>query len=402
MAVQPQAPLLERIRPIHWTCLDGVVGACYGVPVLLVLTNQASSAGEGLAAFAGAACMGLPLALRRRAPVSALSVLLLAMGVLVLVAPPGVVMALPPLLLVLYTVASTCEFRPALVALLVSCVGVILTGFPDLLHPGGIAVAIPAFVASWALGLTFGVQRRHLRTQVKLQEQIRRGQAQRAHVALSQQRVQIARELHDVVAHGISVITVQAGFAGLVIDNRDQVAAALRSIETTGRQTLAEMRSLLDVLREPDMDPDDDALSPPSSLRDLDALVDRTREVGVDVTLTTRGSVKALSPLVELTAFRIVQEALTNVVKHAGHARATVDLRYMPDQLVVTVCDDGATTARGPILAGHGITGMIERASALGGTVQVGSLPGHGYSVEARLPVLPPSPVRSELSSVHG
>ena len=401
MAAQPHAPLLQRIRPTHWTWLDVVVGGGYGVLVLLVLANRASSVGQWLAALAGAACLALPIALRRRAPVASLSVLLLTVAVLVLAAPTGVVMALPPLLLVLYTVAATCDVLPALVALSVSCAGVILTGFPDLLHPGGIAVAIPAFVASWALGLTFGVQRRHLRTQVELQEQIRRSQAQQAHVALSEQRVQIARELHDVVAHGVSVITVQAGFAGLVMDDRDQVAAALQSIETTGRQTLAEMRSLLDVLREPGGDLDDETLSPPSSLRDLDALADRTREAGIDVAITTRGMVRALSPLVELTAFRIVQEALTNVVKHAGHARATVDLLYLPGQLVVTVCDDGATTAEGPVLAGHGITGMIERASAVGGTVQVGPLPGHGYSVEGRLPVLPPTPVPSELSSVR-
>jgi signal transduction histidine kinase len=401
MPAPPHAPLLQRIRPIHWIWLDVLTGAGYGVLALVVLVNQATSMVDAAAAFVGATCLGLPLALRRAVPVASLTTLLAAMGVLALVAPPGVVMVLPPLVLVLYTVATTCELTLALVALLVSCVCVILTGLPDLLHPGGIVVAIPAFVASWALGLSFGVQRRHLHTQVQLQEQARRVESQQALMALSEQRVQIARELHDVVAHGVSVITVQAGFAGLVLDDGDQVASALRSIETTGRQTLAEMRSLLDVLRQPGDDVDDEALAPAPSLRDLDALADRTRDAGVDVTVTSRGSVRPLSPLLELTAFRIVQEALTNVVKHAGRAHAAVDLLYATDQLVVTVCDDGEATEEGVVLAGHGIIGMIERASAVGGTLRAGPLPGHGYSVKGVLPVLPARPLTAVHGSVH-
>jgi signal transduction histidine kinase len=397
MTAQPHAPLLRRIRTIHWIWLDVVIGTGYGVLGLVVLANQATSVVESAAALVGAACLGLPLAMRRAVPVASLATLLLAMGVLALVAPPGVVMALPPLVLVLYTVATTCELTLALVALLVSCVCVILTGLPDILHPGGIVVAIPAFVASWALGFSFGVQRRHLSMQV--QEQVRRAESQQALMALSEQRVQIARELHDVVAHGVSVITVQAGFAGLVLDDGDQVASALRSIETTGRQTLVEMRSLLDVLRQPG--DDDETLSPAASLRDLDALADRTREAGVDVTVTSRGRVRPLSPLLELTAFRIVQEALTNVVKHADRAHAAVDLLYAADHLVVTVRDDGEATKERTVLAGHGITGMIERASAVGGTVRVGPLPGHGYSVEGTLPVLPATPFAAAHGSVH-
>ncbi len=400
MAAQPQAPLLRRVRPSHWRSLDALLGAGCGALAFGVLANQASSVGAWMAALVGAASLGLPVALRRRAPAVWLSVLVVAVVVLGVVAPSGVVMALLPLVLVLYTVAAVCEFRVALVCLPVSCLAVVLTGFPDLLHPGGIAVAIPALIASWALGLSFGLQRRHLRTQVELQEQIRHSEVQRAASELSEQRVQIARELHDVVAHGVSVITVQAGFAGLVMDDRDQVASALRSIETTGRQTLVEMRSLLDVLRVPGGDPDDDGLSPAPSLRDLDALAARTREAGVDVVLSTQGPVQSLSPLVELTAYRIVQEALTNVVKHAGHARATVDLRYTTDRLIVSVRDDGAVPVASEVTAGHGITGMTERASAVGGSVRVGPEPGHGFSVVAMLPVSPPLTLSAELSPV--
>ena len=149
----------------------------------------------------------------------------------------------------------------------------------------------------------------------------------RAELELVDQRVRIARELHDVVAHGMSVITVQAGFAGLVADDPDEVRSALGSIETTGRQTLSEMRTLLEVLRD-GAELDEPTLSPAPRMDDLDALIDRIREAGVDVVLTRRGPTTALSPLIELNAYRIVQEALTNVVKHAGPVRATVHLEY--------------------------------------------------------------------------
>ena len=131
-----------------------------------------------------------------------------------------------------------------------ACVAVFATRLPDVLHPGGVVVAVPVLVAAWALGAVFGLHRRHLRRQLELQERLRGAHVRQAELELVDQRVRIARELHDVVAHGMSVITVQAGFAGLVSDDPDEVRSALGSIETTGRQTLGEMRTLLEVLRD--------------------------------------------------------------------------------------------------------------------------------------------------------
>jgi signal transduction histidine kinase len=381
--------------------LDSLVGLGYGMLAFVALLNHASSMSTAAAALIGAACLGAPVAMRRRTPVVSLTVVTVALLTMAWASPSGVVLALPPLVLVLYSAAAATSFRVAVALLPVSCAAVVLPAFPDLLHPGGLVAALPALVASWSLGVVFGLHRRHLRTQVELQERIRVSEVQRAAWELSEQRVQIARELHDVVAHGLSVITVQAGFAGLVMDDRDQVAAALHSIETAGRQTLVEMRSLLDVLRTSDRELADPALAPAPSLRDLDLLAARTREAGVEVTLATRGSEVGLSPLVELAAYRIVQEALTNVMRHAGHARTSVDLDYAPDRLTVTVRDDGPGGEAGQGAPGHGIIGMTERAHAVGGTLRVGPLPGHGFLVVASLPVLPRPDVAATLDQVH-
>ena len=314
------------------------------------------------------------------------------------VAPSATVMALPPLVLVLYTVGARTPFAAAVGALVVACGTLLATTVPDVLHPGGIIVALPVFVGSWALGAVFGLHRRHLLTQLELHDRLRRAQVRRAELELVEQRVRIARELHDVVAHGMSVITVQAGFAALVVDDHAEVHSALRSIETTGRQTLNEMRTLLEVLRD-DADLTEAPLSPAPRLADLDVLIDGTRAAGVDVAFARRGNVCDLPALVELNAYRIVQEALTNVVKHAGPVSATVDVEYDESQLTITVRDDGPTSPDDVVVAGHGITGMRERARILSGTLDAGPLPDRGYEVVGRLPISSQSPTQQAVAA---
>ena len=383
---RPASPLLGWIRTDQWLLIDTLAGVGYGLLAFVALANGASSAGEWLAALAGAVCVAVPLAVRRHGPLMSLAVLLAAMEVMAAFAPSATVMALPPLVLVLYTVAAEIQLLAATGALLVACAAIFATGLPHLLHPGGIVVAVPVSVAAWALGAVFGLQRRHLRIQLDLQERLRRTQARQAELELVDQRVRIARELHDVVAHGMSVITVQAGFAGLVADDPDEVRSVLGSIETTGRQTLAEMRTLLEVLRD-GANSDEATLVPMPRLGDLDALIERIREAGVDVVLTRRGPTSALPPLVELNAYRIVQEALTNVIKHAGPVRATVHLECDDSELTIVVRDEGPPTAEGSIEPGHGITGMRERARILGGTLRADRLSGGGYEIVGRLPI---------------
>jgi signal transduction histidine kinase len=196
--------------------------------------------------------------------------------------------------------------------------------------------------------------------------------------------MRIARELHDVVAHSMSVITVQAGYGHLVIDERpDEARAALSAIESTGRETLAEMRRLLGVLRQEE--PGQPQVAPAPGLADLDRLIAHTGRAGIRVELSIAGDVRALPVGIELAAYRILQEALTNVVKHAGTTLARASIAYRPDELSIEVTDDGRG---GPVTPGGlGLAGMRERAQLYGGRLDAAPLPARGFRVIARLPL---------------
>jgi signal transduction histidine kinase len=200
--------------------------------------------------------------------------------------------------------------------------------------------------------------------------------------AVAAERARIARELHDLVTHNVSVMVVQAGAAGEVFDEHPQQArAALAAIEERGRRALSELRRLLDVVAEEE----DLAYDPQPGLRRLDELVASVRATGLGVDLTVEGSPRLLSPALELSAFRIVQEALTNVLKHARATRASVRVRFGTDTLEHEAADDGvgAATTDG----GRGLVGMRERAALFGGEVAAGTRPGGGFTVRARMPL---------------
>lgn len=202
-----------------------------------------------------------------------------------------------------------------------------------------------------------------------------------ARQTVADEQRRIARELHDVVAHSLSVMVVQAGAARRVVGTRpDQAAEALGHIESTGRDALNEMRRLLGVLR----GEGSTTMDPQPSLDQLDQLA--TADPSLPVRVAISGTPRRLPPSVDMQAFRIVQEALTNVRKHAGPARASVDIDYSTDHVQVTVADDGRG-ASVPDGAGHGLVGMRERVSLVGGTLQAGPRPGGGWLVRATLPV---------------
>jgi signal transduction histidine kinase len=207
---------------------------------------------------------------------------------------------------------------------------------------------------------------------------------ERARTAVACERARIARELHDVVAHALSVIVVQAQAAERVLEGEQPSAReALASIDTTGRQALHEMRRLVGMLRQ-DADP---ALRPQPGLAELSALVDTLRNAGLSVDLVLEGRPRALPPGVDLSAYRIVQEALTNALKHAGGACAEVRVRFDDDEIELEVVDDGGTASgRGSDGIGHGLAGMRERVSLFGGALESGHCEGRGFRVRARLP----------------
>ena len=235
--------------------------------------------------------------------------------------------------------------------------------------------------------LTFSVWYvgRRLRIRRERAAQLERERAAEARRAIAEERTRIARELHDVVAHRVSLMTVQAGAAKTVADDDPESASqAMHEVEKAGRQALDELRHLLGVLRP---EAGGEALGPQSGLADVARLVDRYRAAGLDVSLTMEGPQLDLPARVDLSAYRIVQEALTNALKHAGPgARAEVRLSTGGRHVTIEVFDNGrgATILPG---SGHGIVGMRERALLLGGSLHVGPRPGGGFQVVARLPI---------------
>jgi signal transduction histidine kinase len=200
----------------------------------------------------------------------------------------------------------------------------------------------------------------------------------RAAAAVADERARIARELHDVVAHSISVMVIQAGSARLRLhDDLSASQQALHSVEQTGRQALAEMRLMLGVLRSDDQEL---ALMPQPGLRGLQQLLGQMRDAGLTVEADVEGVAVTLPPALDLSAYRIVQEALNNALKHAGQTCATVRVAYQPDLLLLDITNQQGTPPAGRVNGGQGIIGMRERAALFGGTLKAEPQPGSGSS----------------------
>ena len=296
------------------------------------------------------------------------------------------------LVVVLYSVGAHTERARAVVGgvAVVALIPLALVIDPD--HGvtlGDITFFLTLLGGPWIAGRAI----RHRRTrESRLTEHaltLDREREQGARAAVEAERARIARELHDVVAHAISVIVVQArGGRRSVRTDPDEADEAFDAIETTGRDALGEMRRLLGMLRESD---EEVALGPRPSLRHLDALVQRVSDAGLSVELSTEGEPANVTPGLDLAACRIVQEALTNTLKHAGPATARVVVRYHPDHLDLEIADTGAGTT-GRNNGGHGLIGMRERASLYGGSIEVGYEKGGGFAVRAKLPLEPGRP----------
>ena len=250
-----------------------------------------------------------------------------------------------------------------------------------LLSPGGLSpeallLGTSAVLASLGLGLAVSGQRAYAR-QKREEETERR---------VTEERLRIARELHDVVSHSISTINVQAGVAAHVMGERpEQAREALLAIRDTSKDTLRELRGILQVLRQVD---DVEPRAPAPGLAQLDILVDTTSRAGVPTRASIVGSARPVPRAVDLAAYRIIQESLTNVIRHAGRASAEVTVAYEPAMVVVEVTDDGRGPAPGSQgdANGHGIAGMRERVKAVGGELEVGARNGRGFRVRAIMP----------------
>jgi signal transduction histidine kinase len=345
--------------------------------------------------------MAVPVIFRRTYPVEAFAVVIAdgALQVLLLRRPAGVDLAV---LIMLYTLAASRPRRVSLRGLAICLAGgtaAIVRWHPvrvgldlDLLGTEAAIFGAPVLLA-WLLGDSTRWRRGYYLALEERAARLERERDAQAKVAAAAERARIAREIHDVVAHNVSVMVVQADGAAFALDASPQRAReALAAISATGRRALAEMRSLLGVLRD-SADPGDDlagtpALAPQPGIGELGDLLEQARAAGLPVSLTVSGVPRPVPQGEALAVYRVVQESLTNVRKHGGPGvTAAVCLGYDEEGLVIRITDDGAGAAATADGTGHGLAGMRERVELYGGAVRTGPRAGGGYEVVARLPV---------------
>lgn len=333
----------------------------------------------------------VPIAARRVSPLGALAVSVAGISLHAAAGYQGVPAGTFAALVILYAAASQLDRRGAIIAALLTAAGILIYFTTERDNPG-ITAALSAgatYVAAWGLGVYVRSRRQYtdlLEERAVLLEQSREAQAREA---VAHERARIARELHDMVGHALNLIVIQSGGAQRVLDTRPELAReTLASIESTGRQALTDMERMLGILRGDEVT--ELALSPQPNLAHVDALAKQVTEAGLPVEVAVEGTPAALSPSIDLTAYRIIQEALTNVLKHAGPARATVRIRYLPNTLELEITDDGRGVTSGADEAergGRGLIGMRERVGLFGGELTVGPRPGGGFRVHATLPL---------------
>jgi len=350
----------------------------------------------------------LPIALRRRNPMRILFITGSAITVYSLLGylgPNGVgdSNGAYGVVVAFYTVAANEPRRRALVAAAVTA-GFVLASFAAYATfdsitgwTANLSVTYLSFGLAWLIGDNLRVRRAYTRQLENRAAELEIEREEKATQAVTEERARIARELHDVVAHYVSVMVVQAAGARRIAD-KDPVAArgALEAVEAAGRTALAEMRRMLEVLRA-----DDPGMGPQPGLGEIDRLIGNVRDAGLPVEYSVEGTACCLPAGMDLAAYRIVQEALTNTVKHGGRATARVTVRYTSDTLEIEVIDDGRGAAA-PLLSasdggGHGLIGMKERVGLFGGDLQTGPVLTGGYRVLARMPIEPDDMARARL-----
>lgn len=404
-----------RLLPVHWIAIDCALTA---VLALVYYELKAAPYLRGIPLWVAGAIVlvaVIPAGVRRCWPRTVLALVVIAGAVATAISSSPV----PSLAaaFVMYVIPLRFPRRDALWllagTLLVTAAGLAVfavaphSGGPE---PGTIGKAAGLLLedgllvtVAWLIGYSVRQQRGQAADRREQSERRAREQLAETRRARSEERLQISRELHDVVAHTMSLITVQAGVAGYVIGTRPEEAArALSSIEETSRSALHEMRALLKVLRDGETGAArgarDTALVPAPGLADLDRLVERTGQAGVLVDLRVCGERPRLPAGLDLAAYRVIQEAVTNVIKHAATDKCWVIVAYQQDTLTVEVTDNGSGPAAGgdaselPV-AGNGIIGMRERAAMYGGEVWAAPLPGRGFQVTARFPLAGTGPV---------
>ena len=326
----------------------------------------------------------VPYYFRRHAPLAVLVVSEVA--VVLLTTREYQTGAAPTVLLVgVYTVAAWSPKRDRAIGIAALAVGLAIVSAVGIPGASGAELVFNAvlYTAAYLFGSTVRNRRLYLEQLEQRAARLEQEREEEARRAVAEERLHIAQELHDVVAHSMGVIAVQAGVGAHVIDtDPDEAKKSLEAISQTSRTTLAEIRRMLGMLRE-----DDGAsYTPAPGLADLDRLVRDIESAGLEVDVKREGTQSDLPPGVDFTAYRIVQEALTNVLKHAGPARATVTIGYDPGNLSLEIVDDGRGVNGRADAGGHGLIGMRERVAVYGGSFAAGPRTGGGFGVSIQLP----------------
>jgi signal transduction histidine kinase len=336
------------------------------------------------------ASLTVPLVLRRRAPLLVL-IWTLANTIALSEQAEDFSQGTVPLALGLATYSAGREMEPSRawigLALLFSlfALSAIVTGA----NTNDLAIGLLIYGGTWAAGRALRTRAARVATLTEQAERLERDHAERERAAITAERARMARELHDIVSHAISVVVLQTRAVRRRLDpEQDAERADLAAVEATARQAMAEMRRLFGVLR---ADGSRASLEPQPGLAQLDRLLEETRSAGIPVERRLEGKPVALPPGVDLAAFRIVQEALTNIRRHAGDARAQVTVRFGERDLELLVEDDGRSASADERSPGYGLIGMRERVALYGGSLETGRGNGGGFRIWARLPIREPS-----------
>ena len=380
---------LRRLTDRDWRTIDLVFVAVVFLIIEFEVAFAAAIEGPRVLNALVLGAVALSLLWRRSRPFLTLVFVLggLTLSSALLTPPPDTFAAVATLIASCYAAGAHGEGRSALLGLALAVVAV--TTLAVIYDPGDIFWPVAFFcVVPWLVGRTMRNQTLLARELAEKAERAEHARAEDERRAIAAERSRIARELHDVLAHSLSVMVVQSGAARRIVErDPERAAQAAELVRQTGREALVELRHLFGPVRRGE----GEALSGPPSITRIEDLARRARTAGVAVELTVEGEPVDLPTGVDLTAYRVVQEALTNTLKHAGKARAVVTVTYEPDEVVVSVRDDGGARDGGALddSGGYGLVGMRERVALYGGLLEAGPSEDGGFAVRARLPTRP-------------
>jgi len=404
--------LLQRVTPRQWLSIDIAVSLLFFLVGLIAILGQGRHGGvlrdaglhgpHGVALLVALCLASLPLPARRYLPLPTLMIVTCALAAVLVIGQN--IADTPIVALPVYMVAAQYERRVSVAALCaVGLIFLVALGIGELLRYAASSVMtdqlssnVIVAVAAWFVGDSVRSRRAYVAGLSQQAEERQRRELELAQSSLAEERLQIARELHDIVAHSLSVIAIQSGVGGHVLDmHPEEARKALAAVESTSRSALEELRRVLGVLRGDEAG--EPNLLPSPGLADIDRLLDQCRAAGLAVTYRLRGHRTPVSPSLDLSVYRIVQEALTNVLKHAASARSVnISLTFGDPHVTVRIVDDGRSPT--PVLSrampslgpgshpgGHGVLGMKERAAAFEGNLSAGPNDAGGWEVVATL-----------------